>query len=703
MEATMNIEKTGKLIADRRKKLGLTQESFGEMIGVTGKAVSKWERGLCLPDVALLSQIAVELKISIAQLLDGSVSDAALSSQAVADSDDSFGFLLSDPYRIELTDGSDMGTVSPYLFGNNLEHTRSSICGGLSAQMLKNRKFVGKPSAMEGVASEWFVCTERTFCSFGAPYTRHDADHYHMKRLVERNSQQVLPCDEEVGGGIGQHGLYFDSEKTYDFAIVAKCVKDVTVTVSMTDRSGEKIYASSDILIRGGAEWTRYSVCLSPDTTDPDADLRITFYDRVCLCIGCVSLMDHENFHGMRLDVIEAMKQLGITVLRWPGGNFAGEYNWFDGLLAVDERAPYESYLHLETQPHTNGYDFHEINTDDFVALCREIGAEPFITINIAWNTPEENAAWVEYCNGDASTVYGRIRAERGHREPYNVMLWSLGNEMGYGHMEGDNSPYGYSRLAIENGVKMIERCPNITLCSSGKHPDRDWAEYSAKPLAKISPLASFHHYSSMPDYTDLSRLPQEYEKCLSKIQSAREKIRIMRAALGDEVKISFDEWNLWNAWFRPSCIIDGMHTALMMHMIISEAHQSGVELVCHFEAVNESAIKVTPKEVSLTATGKMLKLMKVHCGGRLLYAEDLAIATEKEGITSLTLINPSYEKDNRFAGKFNKRCIKSKLFVGKDLMPYSQFNEKDAPFSMSEDMFETTLPPLSVALFSFG
>lgn len=99
-------------------------------------------------------------------------------------------------------------------------------------------------------------------------------------------------------------------------------------------------------------------------------------------------MLPKDHFHGMRRDVVEAMKDLGIKVLRWPGGNFAGEFNWMDGLLPADMRAPFQSYLGLETQPHTMGYDFSEMNTDDFIALCREIGAEPFITINPCWNTP---------------------------------------------------------------------------------------------------------------------------------------------------------------------------------------------------------------------------------------------------------------------------------------------------------------------------
>ena len=88
--------------------------------------------------------------------------------------------------------------------------------------------------------------------------------------------------------------------------------------------------------------------------------------------------------------------------------------------LHPDRRAPMEGYMENETQPFTHGYDMHEIDTDDFIALCREIGAEPFLTINAAWDSPEVCAAWVEYCNGPAESKYGRLRAQRGHPELYS-------------------------------------------------------------------------------------------------------------------------------------------------------------------------------------------------------------------------------------------------------------------------------------------
>ena len=199
---------------------------------------------------------------------------------------------------------------------------------------------------------------------------------------------------------------------------------------------------------RGGADWTRFEVELTPQAADPDADLRVSWEKEGHVCVGAISLLPKDHFHGMRRDVVEAMKELGIKVLRWPGGNFAGNSTgWTAFCLWIC--APPSSPIWAWGQPHTMGYDYSEINTDDFIALCREIGAEPFITINPCWNTPEENAAWVEYCNGDASTPLWEARAQRGHQEPYNVQLWSLGNEFGYGHMEGDNTPGGYCQVAL--------------------------------------------------------------------------------------------------------------------------------------------------------------------------------------------------------------------------------------------------------------
>jgi alpha-N-arabinofuranosidase len=592
-----------------------------------------------------------------------------------------------------------MGKVSPFLFGNNLEHTRSSIYRGLSAQMLRNRKFSGKPSAMEGVAGEWFLIGDRTYAIIHAPYAHHYPGHYHMNRQLETGAQHLMCCDPEKEGGFGQHEIDISDKETYLFAVVAKCEKDVEITVSLTDRYGKKTYAEKKIAISGGDEWKRYETELSCTESDCDASLRLVFKKRVCLCIGSMSLMNKDNFHGMRKDVVKLMKEMGIKILRWPGGNFAGEYNWFDGLLPADERSPLLSYLGLETQPHSLGFDGHDINTDDFIALCREIGAEPFITINPTWCTPEENAAWVEYCNGDENTEYGRIRAERGHREPYNVRYWSLGNEFGYGHMEGDNTAKGYARLARNQAEKMLAVSPDLILCSSGPYPNKEWVENSALPLSDIVEYVSYHTYSPEPVFEKDADIEKRYLASLKNVKNAEDCLKTMREWLGDKVKISFDEWNLWYAWYRKSSVPDGMHAAMMLTMIIGQAPLSDVGIACNFEAVNEGAIKVYPHNAEFTATGKMIKLMTEHMNGELLYADDFTVMTEKDGIKTVTAVNPSVGEDAVFSIEADGKPFEAALYEGKEIMPVSDFEEKGPDISAENGSISLKLSPLSVAI----
>ena len=441
---------------------------------------------------------------------------------------------------------------------------------------------------------------------------------------------------------------------------------------------------------------------LCPASTDADGDLRITWEGGGSVCFGALSLLPKDNFRGMRKDVIEKLKELGIKVLRWPGGNFAGEFNWMDGLLPVDMRAPFQSYLGLETQPHTLGFDFSEINTDDFVALCREIGAQPFLTINPCWNTPEENAAWVEYCNGDASTKYGRLRIERGWEAPYDVQLWSLGNEFGYGHMEGDNSPGGYCHIAQENGKKMLEVSPNLSLCSSGPYPSKEWSELSARPLSGIAQMISQHYYGYAPKYTDPDTVEQEYGKCLASVGRMRELIHQSRQYLAPNIRISMDEWNVWYAWYRPSSVTDGIYAALALHMLMEEAEKSGIALACHFQAVNEGLIRVTPDGASLTAQGQIFSLMTCHMGNRLCLASPEAVISEdKAGARVATVVNASYQGKKRVDLSACGRCTQAVLYTSKSVLPPSVFEQEDVLAQIQDGSIE--MPPHSVLFLRFA
>ena len=332
----MNLAQTGHFLTQRRNALGLTQAQLAQRLDVTDKAVSKWERGKSLPDIALLNRLAAELRVSVVEILSGESLNVGRSSNL--DEVLSQGEDLDQAGELTLprTEAEDL-LVSPYLFGCNLEHTRSCLAGGLSAQMLRNRKFAGKPTACEGCALEWFPIGERAIFSFDEPYTRH-GEGYHMQRTIECNSLSVFAPYPEETAGVGQHGLSFAAGRAYLFAVVAKSAAGVTLSVSLTDRTGKIAYDCRTVAVKD-ADWTRYEVELCPTNADADGDLRITWEGGGSVCFGALSLLPKDNFRGMRKDVIEKLKELGIKVLRWPGGNFAGEFNWMDGLLPALRQA----------------------------------------------------------------------------------------------------------------------------------------------------------------------------------------------------------------------------------------------------------------------------------------------------------------------------------------------------------------------------
>ncbi len=695
----MNLKSTGNFIAQRRKNLGLTQEKLAQSMNITAKAISKWERGLSFPDVELLNNLAVVLKCEVSDLINGRFKND--NSSNIKPESDMFVFPDNGAEKDKSIcfDYNSDKYVSPFLFGNNLEHTRNCIHSGLSAQMLENRKFAGKPGP-KGCAHGWTAVGENVFMEFSESYTCH-AEGYHMKRAMECNSQKIVSFEDGRSCGISQDGLHIEENRTYIFSIAVKSLCNCNLKISLSTPDGITL-CSENISLEKSDDYIEKEAILSACNNCENSVLSITFDTANTLFIGAVSLMPADNFYGMRKDVIALMKEMGISILRWPGGNFAGEYNWKDGLLPSDKRAPLQSYLGLETQPHTMGYDFHEINTDDFVMLCREIGAEPFITINPTWNTPEESAQWVEYCNGDETTEYGKLRISRGFKDPYNVKFWSLGNEFGYGHMEGLNGPYEYSNAVRKHAEAMLRVSPYLALCSSGPYPNSAWVNHSAKPLSDIAEYVSLHHYvRNFPEFTNPATYKEEYENFINSASMYKKLSRCLRKDLdNDKIRISFDEWNSWYAWYRPESVCDGIFAAVVLHMFINEAEASGIDMVCHFEAVNEGAVTVDKKSAKLTPMGKAFTIMKHHKLGKLLFANDNIVTTENDGRIITTLINTSYDEDIEYEVPVCTNNASGTLYFSNSILPNTSFSEENISFIKEKDDYIIKMPPHSIALF---
>ena len=613
--------------------------------------------------------------------------------------------------RAQTIDIKTTWAFSPYVFGHNLEHTRSAVNDGLSAQMLHNRKFAGKPSRNQGVAIGWTGIGEKTlFRQEGPVYTRHTCLQQ-MPRNNELLSQSVQNLVEGQTAGICQGSLSFKEGREYALRTVTRVSAPLSLKVELTDRTGSKIYAAETIALTPGEDWAVDSLRMTPAGSDSDGVVRFTFDKKAEVVFGALSMMPADNFHGMRRDVVADLKAIGPRLLRWPGGNFAGEYRWKDGLLPADQRGPLQAAREIETQPHSFGYDFHEIGTDEFIALCREVGAEPMITVNLAWSSPEESAQWVEYCNGPADSEYGRIRAERGHSEPYNVYFWSLGNEMGYGHMEGPAGPEGYASMAGRHADAMLGVCPDLKLCSSGPYPNDNWAVHSAAVLADKVKYISLHHYASgSRDFLTPEDIRRSYTETTDAWKGNAEQAKAMRKSLdatGKELHISFDEWNQWYAWHRPSCVTEGIYTARTMHFYLTESAALDMPVVCYFQPVGEGAILVTPEGSRLTANGQMFAMLKAHQDGRLckvLDNEDYAtVASIKDGILTITLINASFDADRTFRFALKGKLLKAVLYASDDITPHSYFETSPLEVTTRRKEIATVLPPHSAALIQLA
>src|SRR6516225_6018272 len=127
--------------------------------------------------------------------------------------------------------------------------------------------------------------------------------------------------------------------------------------------------------------------------------------------------------NGFRKDVIAEIRELGVPIVRYPGGNFVSGYNWLDGVGPKEKRPTV-----LERA--WNSKETNQFGTNEFLEWCKLVGTEPLLGFNLGTATVEMAVAYVEYCNVDAGTKWSELRREHGFKEPHNVRYWCMGNEM---------------------------------------------------------------------------------------------------------------------------------------------------------------------------------------------------------------------------------------------------------------------------------
>jgi len=195
--------------------------------------------------------------------------------------------------------------------------------------------------------------------------------------------------------------------------------------------------------------------------------------------------------HGIRQDVEPLIREVRPTVFRWPGGCTGTSYHWLDGVGPAAER-PHKIDLHFGWEAN------HDFGTNEFLAWCRRMGAEPLLNFAMGTGTLEEAAAWVEYCNNTTDTMYANLRRAHGFESPWNVRLWQLGNEM-YGPWEiGQTSAASYAETAREWAKTVHRLDPTLEIVAIGgglKYTTLDWARAVIPVVAPYVDLISFHAF----------------------------------------------------------------------------------------------------------------------------------------------------------------------------------------------------------------
>lgn len=255
--------------------------------------------------------------------------------------------------------------------------------------------------------------------------------------------------------------------------------------------------------------------------------------------------------NGFRSDYIEAMKELKITNMRWPGGNFVMGYNWQDGIGPKDQRP---ARINLAW----GGIENNHVGTDEWIALNKAIGSENIICVNLGLATIQDACYWVEYCNYKKGTYYSDLRAKNGHPKPYGIKIWDLGNEVDGAPWElGYKCAEDYVKIAREAAKAMRSVDNTIKLVASGSsyyEPTGQWVEWNRKVLTGLGDMIdyiSIHRYwENSPDYyAFMGQSAMDFEEKITVTAAEIEAIRAMKG-FSNPIYISFDEWGTFGRNF---------------------------------------------------------------------------------------------------------------------------------------------------------
>jgi len=601
--------------------------------------------------------------------------------------------------------------ISPYIYGQFIEHLGRCIYGGIWAEMLEDRKFYF-PVPAEG--NIWRLTRAQARVLAASPWKvigpKENVRMVEADPFVGEHAPQ-LTLDGTTPVGIYQEELGLVQSKRYTgYLYLAGDKKVGPVKISLIWGDGEQNKATTTIKrVRG--KYTKESIKFTAGADTDNARLEIVAHGKGTLRIGCISLMPADNVEGFRKDTLELLKQLDAPVYRWPGGNFVSGYDWRDGLGDRDQRP-------TRTNPAWTGIETNDMGMDEFIRFCRLIDTEPMIAVNTGFGDAYSAAAEVEYANGSTKTPMGKWRAENGNPRPYRVKWWCVGNEM-FGRWQ-----LGYMQLRHyvlkHNWVeeKMREVDPTIVTVGTGEvGKDGTWSKGMLENCADHMDLLSEHFYNQNKD--DLVEHVQQIPNNIKRIADAHREYRKTIPALeGKDVRVALDEWNYW---YGPHVfgelgtryfLKDALGIAAGLHEYF---RNSDIYMMANYaQTVNViGCIKTTKTAAEFDSTGFPLMLYRQQFGTIPVQVEhrseplDISAAlTEDKKALTIGVVNPTYDT---YKLKLDLKAVtaagkaRSWVIAGDDPMAH---NDPGQPRKVSIEPGETaeltgiiTIEPLSITL----
>ena len=298
-----------------------------------------------------------------------------------------------------------------------------------------------------------------------------------------------------------------------------------------------------------------YDASVAVDTTRPISAINPNLYgqylEHVELEEQCIypSIWDDTSrfadAKGLRKDVMAAAKDLTVPIIRWPGGCFADVYHWENGI------GPRKLRPTLINRHYKGSQESHQFGTDEFLIWIEQLGAKPYINVNLGSGTLEEALRWLEYCNGGPDTPHGKRRTANGRKEPYGVTHWGIGNET-WGHWEtGHSDAPTYARNLATWAAAMKQMDPSIRILGVGSSEgvDPEWDLEVLRQAGDHLDYLTLHVYAHSTENAE-----QEYDAAVFtpyffdfRISNMIKTLDAFRKESGStrDIKISIDEWNI--------------------------------------------------------------------------------------------------------------------------------------------------------------